>query len=80
LSRQNRSRSARRADGGELPLSFNITTIQPAGPNTATADVTATGPQLDPLPQNMTFTDEGGWKVSREGALSLLPAAEHWGS
>jgi hypothetical protein len=63
-----------------LPLSYSIANIQPASRNTVTADVTATGPQLAPLTQTMTFTDEGGWKVSREGALSLLHAAEHWGS
>src|SRR5699024_2678979 len=36
------------AQNGQLPLSFSVANIAPAGPGTATADVTASGPQLAP--------------------------------
>lgn len=60
---------------GELPLSFQVSNIVPAGPGAATATVTAAGPQAAPVTQNVTFVDQGGWKLSRGSALSLLQAA-----
>jgi hypothetical protein len=57
---------------GSLPLSFNVTSIAPAGPGAASADVTASGPKLSPTTQNVTFVNEGGWKLSRASALSLV--------
>ena len=70
------SRLQRAAQNGQLPLSFNIANIQPAGANAASADVTASGPQLAPTTQNITFIDQGGWKLSRSSALSLLSAVQ----
>jgi hypothetical protein len=60
---------------GELPLSFQVSNIAPAGPGGATATVTATGPQLAPTTQTVTFVNQGGWKLSRGSALSLLQSA-----
>ena len=60
---------------GELPLSFSVSNIAPAGPGAVTANVTATGPQTAPVTQNITFVNQGGWKLSRGSALSLLQAA-----
>ena len=60
---------------GELPLSFQVSNIAPAGPGAATATVTATGPQLAPTTQTVTFINQGGWKLSRGSALSLLQSA-----
>lgn len=56
---------------GKLPLSISVANIAPAGPGTATADVTASGPQLAPHSVNLTFIDQGGWKLSRNSLLSL---------
>lgn len=60
---------------GELPLSFGVANIAPGGPGAATADVTVSGPKLEPTTVNVTFVDEGGWKLSRESAVSLLRQA-----
>jgi hypothetical protein len=64
------------AANGSLPLSFNIANITPAGPGTASADVTATGPHLAPTTQTITFVNQGGWKLSRGSALTLLQAVQ----
>jgi len=55
-------------------LSFQVSDIAPAGPGAATATVTASGPQTSPTTQNVTFVDQGGWKVSRASASSVLSA------
>jgi hypothetical protein len=61
---------------GQLPLSFNVTNIAPAGPGAATADVGVSGPKLTaPVTQSVTFVDQGGWMLSRSSAMSLLQAA-----
>jgi len=60
---------------GYLPLSFQIANIQPAGPGAASANVTASGPNLAPKTTNVMFVDEGGWKISRGSATSLLQLA-----
>jgi hypothetical protein len=65
---------------GELPLSFQVSNITSAAPGTATATVVATGPQLAPVTQVVTFVDEGGWKLSRSSAMALLQAASGGGS
>ncbi|MBS4730442.1 hypothetical protein MSM1_19655 [Mycobacterium sp. SM1] len=64
------------AANGDLPLSFTVTNIQPAGPGAATADVTASGPRLAPTTQTVTFVDQGGWKLSRASAMSVLQAVQ----
>jgi hypothetical protein len=60
------------SEKGQLPLSFKVTNIAPAGPGAATADVTTSGPRLAPTTQNMTFVDEDGWKLSRASALAVV--------
>ena len=57
---------------GQMPLSFSIAGINPAGPGAATADVTASGPGMPPTTQSITFVDQGGWKLSRASASSVL--------
>jgi hypothetical protein len=61
---------------GSLPLQFNIANIAPAGPGAASADVTATGPHLAPTTQNITFVNQGGWKLSRNSAMTLIQAVQ----
>ena len=63
---------ANAVQNGDLPLSFQIANIQPAGPGAATATVTASGPRTAPTSQTITFVDQGGWKLSRGSATSLL--------
>ena len=60
------------AANGQLPLSFNIANIQPAGPGAVSADVTASGPELAPTTRNLSFINEDGWKLSRSSAMTLL--------
>lgn len=60
------------AQKGSLPLSFNVANIVPVGPGAASADVTASGPNTAPTTQNITFVNQGGWKLSRASAMSLV--------
>jgi hypothetical protein len=61
---------------GEFPLSFNVSNIQPSGPNAATADVAVSGPKLPaPVTRNLTFISQGGWALSQDSASQLLEAA-----
>jgi hypothetical protein len=64
---------------GSLPLTFNIANIQPAGPGTASANITATGPHLAPTTENITFVDQGGWKLSRTSAMTLIQSVQSAG-
>jgi len=57
---------------GQLPLSFSVANIAPAGPGAATASVTASGPTMPPTTQSITFVDQGGWKLSRASATTVL--------
>ena len=57
---------------GQVPLSFSIGNIAPAGPAAATATVTASGPGMPPTTQAVTFVDQGGWKLSRSSASTVL--------
>ena len=57
---------------GQMPLSFSIVGIAPAGPGAATATVTATGPATPGVTQNVLFVDQGGWKLSRSSASAVL--------
>jgi hypothetical protein len=60
---------------GELPLSFNVSNIQPAGPNAASADVAISGPKLPaPVTKSLTFVNQGGWALSRDSATELVQA------
>jgi len=61
---------------GELPLSFNVSNIQPAGSNAASADVAISGPKLSaPVTKNVTFINQGGWVLSHDSATELVQAA-----
>ena len=62
------------ASKGNLPLTFNISNIVPAGPGAATATITASGPRLAPTPEYLTFVDQGGWKLSHDSAMTLISA------
>ncbi|MGH3594764.1 MAG: hypothetical protein ACRDUT_02140 [Mycobacterium sp.] len=64
------------AANGSLPLSFNIANIVPAGPGAASADVTATGPHLASTTQNLTFVNQGGWKLSKGSAMTLIQSVQ----
>jgi hypothetical protein len=69
------------AENGDLPLTFNITNIQPGAPGSATADVAVSGPKLpNPVTQNVTFVNQGSWMLSRASAIQaiqLLQATGH---
>jgi hypothetical protein len=61
------------AKNGDLPLTFNVTNIQPAAPGSATADVAFSGPKLStPVTENVTFVNEGNWILSRHSAIQLV--------
>jgi hypothetical protein len=58
---------------GELPLTFNVTNIQPGAPGSATADVAFSGPKLtNPVTQNVAFVNQGSWMLSRASAIQLV--------
>ena len=57
---------------GQVPLSFAIANIVPAGPGVASATVTASGPGMPANTQTVTFVDQGGWKLSRTSASTVL--------
>jgi hypothetical protein len=57
---------------GEVPLTLKVANIAAAGANTATADVTMSGPKLSPTTRNVTFVDHGGWKLTHASAIALL--------
>jgi hypothetical protein len=64
---------------GDLPLAFQVSNVAPVGsdPGSVTATVVASGPQLAPTTQTVTFVnhDGSGWKLSRGSATSLLQSA-----
>ncbi|OBJ58239.1 hypothetical protein [Mycobacterium sp. 1423905.2] len=61
---------------GELPLSFNVSNIQPAGPNRASADVAVSGPKLPaPITKNLNFVNQNGnWMLSADSESALVQA------
>lgn len=56
---------------GKFPLSISVANVAPAGLGAATADVTASGPAMEPRSVNLTFVDQGGWKLSRTSLMTL---------
>jgi hypothetical protein len=61
---------------GKFPQSYDVTNIQPAGPNAATADVAISGPKFpQPVTQNLTFVNQGAWTISPQSAQALVQAA-----
>jgi hypothetical protein len=58
---------------GVLPLTFQVGDIQQAGPNTASADVTVSGPKLPSgISKTVTFVNQGGWLLSRDSAAAII--------
>lgn len=58
---------------GGLPLTFTAANITSTGPETASADITVTGPALpSPVTKPVTFTDQNGWMLSQNGADELM--------
>jgi hypothetical protein len=57
---------------GQVPLNFSIGAITPAAPGVASAAVTASGPGMPATTQTVTFVDQGGWKLSRSSAPTVL--------
>lgn len=57
---------------GQVPLNFSINGVVPVGPGSATATVTASGPGMPTTTQPVTFVDQGGWKLSRASATTVL--------
>ena len=57
---------------GQVPLNFSTADIVSAGPGVAAATVTASGPGMPTTTQTITFVDQGGWKLSRNSASSVL--------
>jgi hypothetical protein len=61
---------------GKFPQSYDVSNIQPAGPDGASADVAISGPKFPaPVTQNLTFVNQGGWVISPQSAQVLLQAA-----
>jgi hypothetical protein len=61
---------------GDFPLSFEVSNIQPAGPDRASADVAISGPKLPaPVTKNLTFVNQDGWMLTRDSAMELVQAA-----
>ena len=71
---------ARAADGmmknavakGQLPLNFSVVNIAAVAAGAAIATVTATGPATPAITQNITFVNQGNWKLSRASAGLIL--------
>lgn len=60
---------------GKLPLTATIGNIWPVAPGLAGATVTATGPGVGPVTQDLTFVNQGGWKLSRASVDQLIAFA-----
>lgn len=62
---------------GKFPETFNVTNIQPAGPNAAQADVAISGPKFaGPVTKHLAFVNQGGnWILQHDSAIALLQAA-----
>lgn len=63
------------AKNGELPLTFNVSNIQPTEKG-ASAAVAIAGPKLQPpVTQNLTFVNPGSnWMLSHDSAMMLVQA------
>ncbi len=67
----------RASRAGNFPEQFNVTNIQPAGPNAASAEVAITGPKFaGPVSKPVAFVNEGGnWIFQHDAAIALVQAA-----
>jgi hypothetical protein len=57
---------------GQIPLNFAVSNITSVGPGLASATITASSPTMPPTTQTVTFVDQGGWKLSRASASTVL--------
>ena len=57
---------------GQLPLNFSVVDIAAVAAGAASATVTATGPGTPAITQNITFVNQGNWKLSRASAGLIL--------
>lgn len=57
---------------GQLPYTFNVTNVEPTGPNQAVANVTTSGPKMAPVTQPIQLVDQGSWVLSHDSALALI--------
>ncbi|WP_307856793.1 hypothetical protein [Mycolicibacter acidiphilus] len=62
---------AKGVQNGKFPLSISVANIAPAGIGAATADVTASGPKMEPRSVNLRFVDQDGWKLSKTSLMTL---------
>jgi hypothetical protein len=62
---------------GNFPEQFNVTNIQQAGPNMASADVAISSPKFaGPVIKPLVFINQDGtWKLQHQAALALLQTA-----
>jgi hypothetical protein len=62
---------------GKFPETFNVTNIEPAGPNAAQADVAISGPKLaGPVTKHLAFVNQGGnWVLQHDSAIGLIQVA-----
>jgi hypothetical protein len=62
---------------GKFPETFNVTNIEPAGPNAAQADVAISGPKFaGPVTKHLAFINQGGnWVLQHDSAIGLIQAA-----
>ncbi len=62
---------------GNFPEQFNVTNIQAAGPNLATADVAITGPKFaGPVTKQLAFVNaNGNWILQHDAAIALIQTA-----
>ena len=62
---------------GKFPQQFNVTNIQPAGPNAAQADVAISGPKFaGPVTKHLAFVNQGGnWVMQHDAAIALIQAS-----
>lgn len=57
---------------GELPFTFDVGPVLPAGPNQATTTVTISGPKKAPQPTPVMLVDQGSWVLSHDSATALF--------
>ena len=62
---------------GNFPETFTVTSIAPAGPNMAQADVAIAGPKFaGPVTKHLAFVNQNGtWIMQHDAAIALIQAA-----
>lgn len=59
----------------KYPLTFVVGPPSTVVPGLATSTVTVTGTAFGPITQEVTFVDQGGWKLSRSSVETLVSSA-----